>query len=451
MPINFVKSQSEENDKGEGIENNSSDTNKEGILLNSQRDDDINIESVAEGQKTKKGINKKSIKNDTSANERESAVVEKQQDSNTEQLRPKRNIKKLEDCSKMKWIIEDTSMDVANHSSEGNSEGDTANLQEEKPQEQKSKKARKRKKKKKVKSAPGGLVTAGQSHLNVSEPLKRKEIDSVPEEPKRMKPSNDFNKIVLLEHHANQSRYEVIFNAASHAGRKFENQLTSTPTGERVSTLILDGVEIASATGATKREANEKSAVIAFQKLQECCYTIQIKDKFAGTVVGKQNSPSSAHQASTPAALPEHLAEDGKANRMMKLMGWGGGGLGKEQQGRQTPVQVEQRVGRIGLGANVNVNSPQFRNYILGILRKYHDSCDDHDLVFASDYSKEERAQIHVLARRFQRGLKTASHGAGEDRRLIVSKKVSHQQLLTNILKAGGSTDKYFVIPPRNS
>lgn len=72
----------------------------------------------------------------------------------------------------------------------------------------------------------------------------------------------------------------------------------------------------------------------------------QLKDRFAGSTVDKNSDSTSAVTGSTststnPASkeTPDHLAEDSKVNRMMKLMGWSGGGLGKNQQGREEPVE----------------------------------------------------------------------------------------------------------------
>lgn len=53
----------------------------------------------------------------------------------------------------------------------------------------------------------------------------------------------------------------------------------------------------------------------------------------------KSEISSADGKTKTKTDVPEHLAEDSKANRMMKLMGWAGGGLGKNQQGREEPVQ----------------------------------------------------------------------------------------------------------------
>lgn len=51
---------------------------------------------------------------------------------------------------------------------------------------------------------------------------------------------------------------------------------------------------------------------------------------------------------------------------------------------------------RVGLGGAAGVTGPEFRTCINEILRKFVESNASHDLVFASDYSKDERAQIHV-------------------------------------------------------
>lgn len=82
---------------------------------------------------------------------------------------------------------------------------------------------------------------------------------------------------------------------------------------------------------------------------------------------------------------------------MMKMMGWTGGALGSNQEGREEPVAAVLKVGRKGLGlddavTDVNINHKFFRNY----LKTYaSDDTNIHELVFAADYSKEERALLH--------------------------------------------------------
>lgn len=44
--------------------------------------------------------------------------------------------------------------------------------------------------------------------------------------------------------------------------------------------------------------------------------------------------------------------------------------------------------------------------------------------------------------------LKSKSYGLGENRQLVLSIDKSPQQILSDVLKAGGSTAKYDAVPP---
>lgn len=91
------------------------------------------------------------------------------------------------------------------------------------------------------------------------------------------------------------------------------------------------------------------------------------------------------------------LTNSNKGFKMMKMMGWTGGALGNNNDGREEPVTVVLKVGRKGLGlddavTDVNINHKFFRDY----LKNYaNDHSNTHELVFAADYSKEERALLH--------------------------------------------------------
>ena len=53
------------------------------------------------------------------------------------------------------------------------------------------------------------------------------------------------------------------------------------------------------------------------------------------------------------------LGASNKGHAMLSKMGWKGGGLGKEGEGRDEPVLVEQRAERAGLGAALAHAAPQ--------------------------------------------------------------------------------------------
>ena len=59
------------------------------------------------------------------------------------------------------------------------------------------------------------------------------------------------------------------------------------------------------------------------------------------------------------ASVDVALGASNKGHAMLAKMGWKGGGLGKEGEGRDEPVLVEQRAERAGLGAALAHAAPQ--------------------------------------------------------------------------------------------
>ena len=134
-------------------------------------------------------------------------------------------------------------------------------------------------------------------------------------------------------------------------------------------------------------------------------------------------------------------------SKLLKLMGWAGGGVGKHGQGIAEPVQSSGVVNREGLGLQSERGiSRDFVPKILTIVNEYIASGRQDDLRFAPTFSKEERALIHRECQKL--GLKTHSHGKGDERFLVVSRKRSANQLLSHVIGSGGETSKYVLLPP---
>lgn len=98
-------------------------------------------------------------------------------------------------------------------------------------------------------------------------------------------------------------------------------------------------------------------------------------------------------------AAPEQLNASNKGFQMMKLLGWKGGSLGIKGDGIEEPISVEVRVKRTGLGLSAtdqNASTKETRAFFVKYLKKYmDDEMATHDLVFAKEFSKEERAMLH--------------------------------------------------------
>ncbi|KAG4075990.1 hypothetical protein HA402_003816 [Bradysia odoriphaga] len=140
------------------------------------------------------------------------------------------------------------------------------------------------------------------------------------------------------------------------------------------------------------------------------------------------------------------LNESNKGFKMMKLLGWSGGAL--SAGGIETPIGVQLKVDRLGLGLTNDTNHNLNRRYFSEYLQKYNMDADNiHELIFSKDFTKEERATLHTIAAK--QGLKSNSKNTADgDRYLIISKKIPLEILATNVLNGGIYTEMYDLIHP---
>ncbi|XP_054273568.1 NF-kappa-B-repressing factor-like isoform X3 [Macrosteles quadrilineatus] len=218
----------------------------------------------------------------------------------------------------------------------------------------------------------------------------------------------------------------------------FPESKNSPTNPERFCEVSIDGKVLASGVGIGNKEAKKNAAINGLKKLRETCYTIQEKVPFSsgGDHVSKDTVVS---ENKTPETLPM----DNIGSKMMLRMGWTGSGLGKNQQGIKTPIQATNTMRRAGFG---HMNNTEFRKKFKVVLMDYMESDTGNDLVFAPDFSKEERKILHELAQRLK--LKTKSHGENEQRQLVVFKILTPPEIVEMLLRCGGENDKYLLVPP---
>jgi len=200
--------------------------------------------------------------------------------------------------------------------------------------------------------------------------------------------------------------------------------------------------ELGSGLALTKNSAKLKAAQHTLDYLKQHCYT----------VVRKKRVDAGAAQdiVSRDAMIEDIVSAIPSSNigaQMLKKLGWCGGGVGKDGQGIAEPVTMKTVVQREGLGLEAEKGiSSKFLPTIQTIIHKYARSNDQKDLVFTSEFSKEERAIIHKEAQKI--GLKSQSHGKGDERHIALSRKRNPNELYRYIADNGGETEKYKLIPP---
>ena len=134
-------------------------------------------------------------------------------------------------------------------------------------------------------------------------------------------------------------------------------------------------------------------------------------------------------------------------SKLLKKMGWEGGGVGKSGQGIAEPVNLESVIHREGLGLR-DSTSKEFQETIEKLLHDYAVSNEEKDLVFSPTFNKDERIVIHNEAHklRLKSKLKNATKGRNLTRYLVVSRKREGNQLFQRLWDEGGETCTHILI-----
>ncbi|KAJ8707144.1 hypothetical protein PYW08_011278 [Mythimna loreyi] len=219
---------------------------------------------------------------------------------------------------------------------------------------------------------------------------------------------------------------------------------TETIAWEVRYSLCINQQLLAQATGETKVEARNATETIAWERLRREVVSLLIKEQFIAQGDARISvSDVSGKKKDDVFGTP---VENTVAMKMMKMMGWQGGGLGVDAQGISEPIKPNlQMVNRAGLGSAQDVR--MLRRAAHSLMQRYIASDTfELDLVFTSDFAKEERAVLHHIAQKS--GLASRSYGEGADRFLVVKKKLDPFSLVRAVVEKGGTTSKYQVFIP---
>ncbi|XP_011180959.2 uncharacterized protein Nkrf_0 [Zeugodacus cucurbitae] len=231
---------------------------------------------------------------------------------------------------------------------------------------------------------------------------------------------------------------------------EYEEKEVEDPKNRKKIQVFLNGKLVCEACEDNIKAAKAQAFNNALEVLQNKCYSIKPNPLRDTIKINKTNNEIVCGVVKQEAdnADDKKLDASNKGYKMMKLMGWTGGGLGSKTQGREEPVGYLLKNNRAGLG---NESCKLDRNYFRQILKNYLESEDIRELQFEPTFTKEERAMLHEIAGKFN--LKSTSHGKDEERRLVISKKTITNELILNeiLLKKNPSyIDKYFVQVPES-
>ncbi len=207
--------------------------------------------------------------------------------------------------------------------------------------------------------------------------------------------------------------------------------------------VSVQGEVLAEVEGVSQASAKHLASQRALERLRQFCWTLEIKQQADSDDLGLSKDEIFGDNEKKAEAIPESNI----GSKLLRAMGWKGGGVGKEGTGIAEPVKVEAVINREGLGLQAEQGmSRDFLPAVRTVILNYAKSDQQSDLVFSPEFSKDERALLHKECQKL--GLKTRSTGTGDDRYLIASRRRSPEQLFSHIMQQGGETSKYRLIGP---
>ncbi|XP_070493677.1 NF-kappa-B-repressing factor-like [Chironomus tepperi] len=199
---------------------------------------------------------------------------------------------------------------------------------------------------------------------------------------------------------------------------------------------------IAEGTGESKKVAKAKADENFIKVLRENCYTIRSKLKFySGQDIIKKTGNKPVNEISN------QIQEGNLGFKLLSKLGWKGGSLGSKGSGIIDPINLEIKIGRLGLGSENNTfDQKYFRN----LLQNFKHNQLEYDLIFSSEFTKEERASIHQMAGKLN--LRTKSYGKDGSRHLVISTRINPQVLRQKLIDGDEYLrEKYELIPPSHA
>lgn len=253
----------------------------------------------------------------------------------------------------------------------------------------------------------------------------------------------DLEKLVVVEAF-NPSDVMTTLSRTACANRLRGTFEVETTASGFVCTYMLGYREIKRAVGDTKAEAKLKAASASLAYLQSVAPMLRYKRQVDGC--GPELTKNTLQGPDRGNSLKKITSEN-IGHKLLKMMGWSGGGIGKEGVGIVDPVMLKETSGRQGLGFSGSSGqiSKNFKTKVHQMLREFSDTVVLQDLVFSPEFDNEERKFMHSVARKY--GLKSVSIDGPEGRFLTVRHKLSVHELVDRIL-ASGPTDKYEVVMP---
>ncbi|XP_016657265.1 NF-kappa-B-repressing factor isoform X2 [Acyrthosiphon pisum] len=205
----------------------------------------------------------------------------------------------------------------------------------------------------------------------------------------------------------------------------------------------------------SEKQALRNVSCIAYNILKEMCFTIKVKaiDKQSQITMSDIVNDSTFDEKidSNTTTYYSKISDNNVGNKILKNMGWKeGDGLGKNNQGITSPIEIIRLKKRGGLGisdcetnlTNLNDFKIQAKKYIMRFLNG-----PKKRISFSSEFTKEDRMIIHSICTKV--GLKAKSYGTQANRYLVVVKIQNPQDIYYELRNCiNFENDCYVLIPP---
>ncbi|XP_067121948.1 NF-kappa-B-repressing factor [Centruroides vittatus] len=253
--------------------------------------------------------------------------------------------------------------------------------------------------------------------------------------------SNIHNIVILDEFYIDPSRtsFQVMMRTASFNNVSIVFKYSNINAITISCDLIFNKSLLAQGTGTTKQMARNRAADIALENLKREAYTVMIKKN-------TESEQIVSREKLQKCALGNAIAESNVGYKLLQKMGWdNNNSLDSAVYARNNESYKRQ-----GLGfSETGEVTKEFISQLEKVIANYASSDTDADLVFSSEFTKEERKEIHRIAQTYS--LKSTSKGGkGPDRHSVLSRRFKPVQLLCYLIRCGGQTDKYELLKPGN-
>ena len=153
--------------------------------------------------------------------------------------------------------------------------------------------------------------------------------------------------------------------------------------------VIINDQLVATSVGDRRNDARDEAQNLALEKLGHRCYTLLIKNMF----VSDGGATVDIEQLNDAAKMDDSLSSNNVGHKLLQMMGWSGGGLGKEGSGISEPITAQAVFNREGLGSGTT--DKDFKGKIRKIIEDYAQSDNSFDLVFSTGFTNEQRKEMH--------------------------------------------------------